>query len=185
MAISEHIEKHLGKIEYGWKVRDETNGPQVVRVSNIPKKGVMAYSTLGMSWTILSLPSDRTVRQELIFAAYERYEPAKIASFLLTFCQYIVSHGRALLRGEVVGPEKSLIPGVIADSLYCSLPIMFDSELATFSGSEPPTVFVWLVPILGSEANFVKLNGWNRFENILERNSPDFWDLNRPSLVET
>jgi hypothetical protein len=175
--LPEHIERYLGTIEYGWSLKDEACDLQVIKVSNQPVPGVIAYSTLGMSRTQLPMRGQRMVRQELLFAAYERYSPPKVASFLLTFCKHALSEGRALLRGDVVGPHKPLIPGVTADSVYCTLPVAFDPRLATFSGSEPPTVFVWLLPITNAESRFVRLNGWNNFENILDRESPDLWSL--------
>jgi len=61
---------------------------------------------------------------------------------------------------------------------------MFDSGLATMADSNPATVFVWLIPITGQEAEFVKSTGWSKFEDILERSSPDFWDLDRESVIE-
>jgi Suppressor of fused protein (SUFU) len=124
------------------------------------------------------------VRIELLFAAYERYESSKIALFLLTFGQYAVSRERSLLRGDVIGPEKPVIPGVRSDSVYCALPVMFNPGLATFSESVPPTVFVWLMPITNLEADFVRARGWNAFEDCLARYQPDFWDMDRPSLAE-
>jgi hypothetical protein len=182
--LPEHIEKYLGVIEYGWHLSREFGDVQVIKVSNQPASGVVTYSTLGMSWTKLSMPGDRVVRQELLFSAYERYPADKIASFLVTFCKYVLSEGRALLRGEVVGPYQPLIAGVAADSIYCTLPVMFDSKLATFSGSEPPTVFAWLVPIMSAEAQFVRSHGWNNFEDMLEKDQPDFWNLDRPACTE-
>jgi hypothetical protein len=124
------------------------------------------------------------VRQELLFAAYDRYAPPKIASFLLTFSKHVLSEKRALLRGDVMGPYKPLISGVAADSIFCALPVMFNSGLTTFYDTDPPTVFVWLIPIANAEAHFIKLHGWNRFEDLLESEQPDFWNLDRASLIE-
>lgn len=183
--LPEHIEKYLGPIEMGWHVKDEVGDVQVIRVLNRPVPGVTCYSTLGMSWTELAMRDGRLVRQELIFGAYEVHAPSKIASFLLTFCKYVLSTGNSLLRGAVVGPHQPLIPGVAMNSVYCTMPVMFDPEFATFSGSEPATVFVWLVPMLSDEADFVRLNGWNKFEDLLEREQPDFWNLNRASVLST
>jgi hypothetical protein len=183
MDLPEHIERYLGKIEYGWSLKGEMDEVQAVKISNVPVQGVVAYSTLGLSRNILRMPRDRTVRIELLFAAYERYESSKIASFLLTFGQYVVSGKRSPLRGDVIGPEKPLIPGVRSDSIYCALPVMFNPGLATFSESSPPTVFIWLMPITNLEADFVRTKGWNAFEDCFVRNQPDFWDLDRPSLA--
>ncbi len=42
---------------------------------------------------------------------------------------------------------------------------------------------VWLIPITAREAEFIKLEGWSRFEDILVEKNPDFGDLNRASVV--
>lgn len=181
-SLPEHIEKYLGVIESGWSIKEEVGEVQVVKVPNCPMAGVAAYSTIGLSWTELAMPDDRSVRQELIFAAYETYAATKIASFLLSFGKYVLSTGRALLRGNVVGPHQPLIPGVQANSIFCTLPVMFDARLKTFSDSEPATVFVWLVPITSAESQFVRLHGWNKFEDLLEKEQPDFWNLDRASV---
>jgi hypothetical protein len=181
-GLSEHIEKYLGVIDWGWSFKDEVGGVQVVKVLNCPVPSVTAYSTLGMSWTELPMINGRLVRQELIFAAYETYTPSQIASFLLTLSSYVLSMRRALLRGNVVGPHQPLIPGVGVTSVYCTMPMMFDAKLSTFSASDPATVFVWLVPITRAESEFIRLKGWNKFEDILEKEQPDVWNLDRASV---
>jgi len=177
-----HIDGYLGRIDAGWSFRDEAGGVQIVKVSNCPVVGVIAYSTLGMSWTELKMPRGRRVRQELVFAAYERYPSSKVASFLLTFCRHTLSTGSALLRGDAVQPYRPF-PGVAAESVYCTIPMLFDPRLKTFTDSEPPTVFVWLVPTTRAETEYVRTNGWNKFEDHLEIDQPDFWNLDRESLI--
>jgi Suppressor of fused protein (SUFU) len=181
--VPEHIEKYLGNIEYGWSLANEAAGFQIVKVSNQPAPAVTTYSTLGMSRTKLIMPKNRVVRQELIFSAFEGYNSPKIASFLLNFGDSVLRSGRALLRGDVLGPYSSLTQGAHVNFIYCTVPVMFDSRLATMVDSDPATVFVWLMPITDREAQFVKSNGWSKFEDILETSSPNFWDLDRPSMA--
>jgi hypothetical protein len=147
MGLPEHIERYLGRIDYGWRLRSDTAGFRVVKILNQPKDGVVTYCTLGMSSVVLQMPGGRSMRQELLFAAYDRYEPEKIASFLLTLGENLSLQGRALLRGDVIGPYKPLIPGISLDSVYCTMPVMHDEGLATYSGRTPHTVFVWLIPL--------------------------------------
>jgi hypothetical protein len=77
-----------------------------------------------------------------------------------------------------------LIPGVKASSIYSSIPVLFDDSLATYRGSDPPTVIVWLVPLVGAEPEFIRQAGWERFEDELERHGDTpFWDLDRDPVV--
>ncbi len=182
-TLPEHIATFLGKPEDSWHLDTGSHDLQVVKTSNQPIKGVTAYATLGLSHAVLRLPGDRVVRQELVFAAYERFPPADIASFLLGFGASVLSLGEALLRGDMIGPQNPLISGVSATSVYCTAPVPFDERLATFDGSDPLTVFVWILPATSGEAEFVMRNGWNKFEELLESREPDLWDLDRPSVV--
>lgn len=182
MTLPEHIEKYLGVIDGGWCLKNAgTPEIQVVKISDAPSAGVSTYSTLGLSAEVLSMPRNRTVQQELLFAAYERFDSNRIASFLLTFSEGLLRRGRALLRGEVIGPQDPIIPGVCLDSLYCTVPAMFNPGVASFQG-EPPTVFVWLMPINRREADFIRATGWNAFEDALESATIDFWNLERASI---
>lgn len=184
MSILEHIEAHLGKIDRGWVLSNQSTNVQVVRLLNEPVSGVATYCTVGLSDAALRLRGTKLVRQEFLFLAHERFDPESIASFLLTFSNFVKRSGKALLRGEVVGPTNPVVPGVEMNAIYAAIPVgVFDDKIATYSESEPPTVFVWLVPIRSSEADFVRSHGWSRFEDILERKNPNLWDLSRPSVV--
>jgi hypothetical protein len=130
------------------------------------------------------MPQGREVRQELVFTAYENFPAEEIASFMLSFCDYILTRNQALLRGNVVGPSAPLIPNVAVNSVYASIPVIFDESFSTYRTSSPHTVMVWLIPLLKEEAVFVKANGWNRFEEVLEHENPDLMELNRVSIVQ-
>lgn len=183
MSIVEHLEAHLGTIAGGWSRKSETQSLQVVRFADRPDPSVSTFATLGLSRHVLAMPREREVRQELLFAAHDRYPADRIASFLLSFAEYVGDRHRALLRGDVVGPADPLIPGVAATAVYASLPVVYPDGLATFRGSEPPTVLVWLIPLLPDEAPWVKAHGWSAFEDRLEAAEPDLFDLDRPPVV--
>jgi hypothetical protein len=182
--LVEHLERHLGTLDAGWKEREaDGNAIRVVAFPDQPYDGVDTLATLGLSRSPLPMPGNRQVRQELLFIADHRYPRQQVASFLLTFAEHVQRQGRALLRGDVVGPGPPLIPGVGANAVYAAIPVLHDEGLATFSGTEPPTVFVWAMPLRPEEAGLVKGRGWEHFEDLLERHEPDFGDLDRPSVA--
>ena len=185
MTLPEHIATFVGKPEESWSLETGSLRAdlQVVKMSDAPVKGVVTYATVGMSHAVLRMPGERSTRQELVFAAYERFAAPEIASFLLTFGGSVLALGEALLRGDMIGPQNPLIPGVAANSVYCTVPVPFEPGLATYDASDPPTAFVWILPATGAEAEFVMRNGWSRFEELLESREPDLWDLDRPSVV--
>jgi len=163
-TIIEHLESHLGMIERGWGEPEL----QVAKFVGTPDAGVSTFCTIGLSRTPLPMRDGRLVRQELLVSVAASYQDDAVASFLLTFSEYVLSKNRALLRGDVVGPAQPLIPGVSASAVYCAMPVFFPDEFVTYRGSDPSTVLVWLVPQPPAEAEFSRRVGWDRYETTLE-----------------
>jgi hypothetical protein len=180
MSLTNQLESFLGEIEKAWK---SDAGIRVVRFPNKPVEGTATYVTLGLSDHVLPMRGERTVRQELVFTTDDHYPPEQIASFLLTFAEFVASRHQALLRGDVVGPRDPIIPGVPVNAVYASMPYFFDDGFATYSETTPPTVLVWLMPLHADEARFVKKVGWSKFEDILDDKDPDVWNLERDSVL--
>ncbi|WP_258047698.1 suppressor of fused domain protein [Burkholderia pseudomallei] len=141
------------------------------------------YATIGLSDHLLELADGRQVRQELLFAAHDNYASDAIASFLLSFSEFVRSKSWALARGDVVGPSAALIPGVAVNSVYACPPVIFPEGLGLYSGSSPSTIIAWLVPLTGDEGSAAKRIGGDSFEEMLERSNPDLLDLNRPGII--
>jgi hypothetical protein len=181
--LVEHLESHLGPLDAGWKLRGDAGGIQVARFPDQPYSGVSTYVTLGLSRRPLPMPRDREVRQELLFMADDRYPREQVSSFLLTFAEWVQRRGQALLRGDVVGPGPAVIPDVACNAVYAALPVLHDEGLATWSGSAPATVLVWVMPVHADEAELVRRQGWDSFEDLLESREPDFADLDRASVA--
>jgi hypothetical protein len=183
MSLVHHVETFLGPIDKGWKLNDSSTGIQVVGFYDKPFEGATTYVTIGFSQHVLPMPNGRSVREELVVSAYKEYAAGAIASFLLTFCDHILSKHQALLRGDVIGPSGPIIPTVPVNAVYSAMPVLFDSGFATYTGTTPPTVLVWLIPIHAVEASFVRSDGWNKFEDMLEINNPDLLDLERKPII--
>lgn len=125
----------------------------------------------------------RSIRQELIFTAYRSFDGRKIASFLSTFAESIISMNRALLRGEVIGPSAPIIPTSLHHSVYVAIPMIFDEQFFVLKDTVPETVFPWIISLHEQEAAYVRSNGWSKFEDLLEHANPELWDLQRPSMI--
>jgi hypothetical protein len=183
MSLIDHLESFLGPIDGGWQSTELESRIRVAAFHQKPFDTAATYVTLGLSDEILPQGSGRDVRQELVFATYESFPQMAISSFLLTFAEYILSKRQALLRGDIVGPGDPIIPGVPLNAVYSTIPVIFRDGFATFGGTLPPTVLVWLIPLHGVEAEFVKRKGWNEFEEMLESNDIDLLDLNRKPIL--
>jgi antitoxin YqcF len=181
--IADHLESFLGSIDYGWKDNDSENAISVARFRNQPVDGMSTYVTLGLSHHVLSMPNKREVRQELVFSTFDTVPRDDIVSFLLSFSDFILTKHEALLRGQVIGPADPIISGSSMNAVYASMPVIFDDEFATFEGTSPSTVFVWLIPIFENEAKYIQEYGWEVFEDVLEQQDPDLWDVVRKPVV--
>ena len=91
--------------------------------------------------------------------------------------------GRALLRGEVIGPGTPVVAGSTLAAIYVTNPSPFDKSLTEFVSEQPATVFAYLVPITEAEAVLVRERGRRWFEEQLEQQNPDIWDLARTETI--
>jgi hypothetical protein len=182
-GLIDHVESTVGRIEFGWRHEGSASGITVVRARDQPYEGASTYVTLGVSRHVLKMSTGRDVRQEFIVAADARFESTHVASFLQTFAEFVTEGHQALLRGQVIGPSEPVIPSIRLNAIYTAIPVLHDKRLRTFDGTEPPTVFAWIVPIHEEEADYVRQQGWEAFEERLEAADIDLCDLGRDSVV--
>jgi hypothetical protein len=180
-TLPQHYEKHLGPIARGWSDDKRAHGVQVVSFENQPASGITTFATLGLGRHIINQPNS-TVRQELLMSAHERFPCDAIAGLVLSLAELVLRRGKALLRGEVIGPAAPVIRGSTLEAMYVTNPSPFDGSLTEFV-SEPATVFAYLIPITSSEATLARERGWRWFEDELMRQDPDIWDLTRTESI--
>jgi len=177
--VISHIERHLGTIGASWTLKENENHVQVIRYPDAPIKSVATFVTLGLSHHLLAMSDTQNIRQELIFSAYQKFNEGKIASMLLTFSDFVIHRHKAILRGDIECSNEPIIPDIPLTCLYATIPTLFQDSIDVCHLTSPPTVFVWLLPLHRSEANFVKTNGWSKFEEMLEKLKADVFDLCR------
>lgn len=183
-SLPEHYERHLGRIVKGWSDDNRLHGVQVVCFEKQPEAGVTTYATLGLSRHIVELPGAKQVRQELLISANESFSSNAVAGLVLSLAELVLQRSRALLRGEVIGPATPVATGSTLSAVYVTNPSPFDDSLTRFVSESPPTVFAYLVPITEAEAGLVHEKGWRWFEDQLEQQNPDIWDLARTETVQ-
>ncbi|WP_282138237.1 suppressor of fused domain protein [Rossellomorea aquimaris] len=182
------MEDHLGKIEYGWS--KDGNGNvlpfQVVKFNRGPFPGTVTYSSIGLSKLHLKSPvSNKIIRQELVIVSYSNFGDENIPAILQDIGLQACNNGIAFLKGEIIGPKGKIFNDSNLEALYVTMPVYFDESFHTFHEKDGnPIVNVWLVPISYKEAEFVKLNGWDKFEELLEDKDPDLINFNRKSIIE-
>lgn len=183
MSIVEHAERYLGEIDQGWKDNTPNNDLKIVSFKGCPLEPVTTFMSLGLSNHILDISEAKKVRLEIVFSAYSMTISSMVVSFLLSLCEAILSRGKAVLRGEIIPLSKELATRIGFDAVYCAIPVFFDEAFSTYDNSSPPTVVVWALPIYSSEIAYIKANGWESFESLLEEKNPDLCSLERAPVI--
>lgn len=185
-SLPEHLETFLGTMNAGWQGSDVPWGFQIARFSNYPIADTNTYVTTGLSHVELTQPgSTDKIRQELMIMARSSFGDATIPDVLRQIAAEALSHRRAYLQGEVIGPRNKLFSGKVEMSaFFVTHPVYLPDEFAYYESPHGfDCVIAWLVPITSSEAKFVLDFGWPEFERILSDQDPDLLDLNRQSVV--
>lgn len=180
MNVVEHIEKFLGIIQEGW-APEWGEGVQIVRFNNQPQDGISSFASIGLSNHILKM-NEKDVRQEILFSAYDRFDSNKISMCLALLAKEILASHKAILRGEIINSKKPILQGKEFQGFYSAPPVFFEEEFAIYKLSSPFTILVWLIPLYAEEIAFVEAEGWDKFENLLEDEDCDFWDLERKKM---
>lgn len=121
MDLSQHLEKHLGRIDQGWSSAS-LPGVQVCLFPDQPREDVMTSATLGLRNTVLNMQGKRQVRQELLFATYVDRAPDEFGQLLLHVADEILKTGRAPLRADVLPLGDRVAADSNAEFLYASMP---------------------------------------------------------------
>lgn len=184
----DYLEDHLGAIECGWSADADGNKLpfQIVKFSKGPFPDTVTYSTLGLSDVQLPSPvSNQRIRHELILVSYTSFGDGNIPGVLQRVGLDALKNGRPYLRGDVIGPYGTLFESTQLEALYVTMPVYFSDSFFTFDADESdiPIVQAWVVPITRKEANFVKQQGWSKFEDMLENSDPDLVDFHRASII--
>src|ERR1700712_759994 len=123
--LLEHYEAALGESDGAWS--ESADGERllfkVLRFTNAPMPGAVTFATLGLSDMRLALPGGRDMRQELVFSCYETFGDASVPALLHAVGAELLREGRALPRGEGLGPAGPLLPGTSLTALYVSVPV--------------------------------------------------------------
>ncbi len=177
--VDRHLEHYLGMIHKGWISGTGSERLQVCFFNEKPLEGTVCYATLGLSNHILSMPNGRDVRQELILAVRTEQAHDSLSKLLMYLADFALEGHRAFLRGQVIHLGHPVISGAYCADLYVSAPVLFPEGFEIYRESVPATVFAWLFPISPSEASYVEGCGWVQFEERLEHESVDLFDLRR------
>jgi len=181
-----HLERYFGPMLHGWDSADGERWPfTVARLTRGPVDGSVAFSTLDLGGYPLESPvSGRLIRHEIVMLFHDVPEVKFVPGLLHQIGTESLAAGKPLLRGDVVGPRGPLFPGSKLEAFYMSSPCYLPDSFASLSTAEGDgIVFCWAFPITRNEAQLVRTQGWEVFEERLLEQDPDLMDIHRGSLV--
>jgi hypothetical protein len=183
----QHLERHVGRISetLSTGADGELLPVTVALLEKGPVQGARTLATVGLSETPLLLAENgNRVRQELVILFREGFDHQTLPGVLQQIAIETLTLGRALLRGEVLGPRGQLVHGYDMTALYVSVPTCFRRSFHVYEPEDEEPVFIaWLFPITTAEARFVEEQGFDEFERELECRDPDLLDFDRPSIA--
>jgi hypothetical protein len=184
-GLVEHFERFLGSIQLGWTHdADGVEMPfQVVRFEKGSGSGTVGFARLGLSRHGLpSVTSGREIRHQLLLLVPDSLRDGPMPALLHQVGMRALTSERALLRGDVLGPQGPLLPGSSMVALYVGMPVYFPDEFGSCEEDGHSVVIAWLIPISKLEAGYVARHGWGAFEERLVEADPDLTDAYRPSM---
>jgi hypothetical protein len=144
-----------------------------------PEPGMRVFVTAGLSAFPMKQADKGVISQELLFACRGEHDH-EIIGLLGVIAEDLVTRGRPLERGEVLGPADCIVLGSALTSLVATIPVFLPDRAVLYPG-KPPTVLTWLVPLSTAEAVQARRLGPAAFEPVLEKiaESADLYDLGR------
>lgn len=174
MKIVEHIENYIGEISSAINIRDKKYNVTISLHEQTPFDAVRTYSTLGLNRYFIGYYF------EFIFVCGNNFSKSEIASFLTSFCEFLIDQNKSIRQGDTISFDFTITSETKMNTLYFTLPFYFDEDLQQLDLEDRSVVFPLIIPIYNEEAQLIKEKGWNKFEEFLEKNEIDnLWDLQR------
>jgi len=157
---------------------DETNTTEVDMLSCIDPidNNVTFYG-------ILALNEQASHNEfEILMASYTKNE--YIPNILSTCAFFIIKNDWKIQHGTVF--EKMVeeyYPKSDVQHIYFTQPYIWEDKLEDFQINEKYVKFLLAVPITDKELEYINQNGYEEFENRLEENNVDIFDIKRKSII--
>ncbi len=183
--LVQHVERHLGKIQRGWNGEGEPEPwPfHVVECRGGTWPNISFFATMGLARHSLQSSSGKVIRHELFMGVPTSYGARNIPGLLHQIGTQCLEPHRPYLRGDVLGPAGVLLHDKHFEALYVTAPSCLPDDFAVCRIEDgTKVVLAWLIPIMSSEAAFVRSSGWSAFEELMERKDVDGFNLDRPAV---
>jgi hypothetical protein len=160
---------------------DESLNIPILICPESPREGLTTYATVGLSdYPMYQDNEEFHVRLEIIGACCS--EIKWFPNIFATSAFYVIQNGWLCCPGVVLQNVVNISDTKLKHAYFTS-PFLWQ-ELKTLQCETKKVA--WLLSILISEAeyNYLKRNGSDQFEDLLEECNVDIFDIARPSVVD-
>jgi hypothetical protein len=188
-TMIQHMEAYLGPIRESWRsTPDGEEVPfQIVRCEG-GVEDTRVFCTLGLSnHAFKETPSAAGVpiRHELLIAVRESDSNKNVPTLVQQLGLIALSRHRAFLQGEVIGGTHPAFVNGPFRGFGASFPsFISEDEFSVFKRTDgQEVVFVWMIPLYREEIDFVRKEGWSRFEDLVIEKGLDLVEIARGCLI--
>jgi antitoxin YqcF len=147
-----------------------------------PAEGVTSYGTIGLLNTPMSWGKEEyPTRLELVGACRSEEK---------LFPNILGSAAFNIMRSKKLCSPGTVMPGYVAEYLPdCVLPHLYFTEpfvwpdLDTIEVGSKKVSWLLAIPISETERVYIEKNGDDKFEDLLEKNGVNIFELRRPSVL--
>jgi len=163
---------------------NEENSVDLLSLPSSNHNGAIFHGTMGLFYKQFTIDNSLFhSRIEMVGAAYDAFEQFPNILSTASFCS--IKDDFFCEPGSVLPNAVSMYyPKLEAKHLYFTSPYLWEDELDTLKLSEDIDVnWVLAIPITDSEYSYLKENGDEALEDILEKHNVDIFDLSRDSII--
>jgi hypothetical protein len=172
----------LPKVGRFWDDGHKSN-VDILSCADRPEKGVVSYSTIGLSdWPLYDAGEEYGVRVEFVGACGSSF--AQFENMLATAAFYVINSKKFCYPGAIF---ENIIPMYRASSpmkhfLFVP-PFLWEGKLETLKLNAKQVAWLLVVPISDSEKEYAETSGPDALERLFEEKQIDIFDLDRASVL--
>lgn len=162
---------------------DETLKIPMLICPSHPQQNLTAYATIGLSdYSMYQDNCEFPTRLEIICVG--NTDLNWLPNALSTAAFYIMKERWLCHPGATL---VDILDGYAGDSklkhLYFTSPFLWETDLKTIDLTNKQVAWLLAIPITNNEYEYRKQNGDEKFEELMEKNNVDVFDLTRESIV--
>jgi antitoxin YqcF len=155
----------------------------ILTCPDMPQPGFTSYATIGLSdYQMFQDNIEFTTRLEIVGVGNS--DITWFSNVLSTCAFYVMRSGWLCCPGSVLQDVVRLYsPSSEFRHMYFTSPFYWEDSLKTIQLETKQVSWLLAFPITDEEYQYLKINGDNEFENLLETNDADVFNLNRESVI--